>query len=147
MRGQVAAVLGYDTPGDVDPARPFKDLGFDSLGAVELRNRLSQATGLRLPSTLAFDHPTAESLAGLVLSEVDGVVGHAGPQSPVDSQLSGLEELVATLKEGEKDDVAGRLRRILKSLSGDESDSAADRLSEAVTLDDVLDVLGEEYGE
>ncbi|MGC4808880.1 beta-ketoacyl synthase N-terminal-like domain-containing protein, partial [Micromonospora sp. DT233] len=74
VRAKVAGVLGFADPAAVDVSAAFKDLGFDSLTAVELRNALSVDTGLKLPSTLVFDYPSVTALAGHLMAELsDGV--------------------------------------------------------------------------
>ncbi|SCG58234.1 type I polyketide synthase [Micromonospora halophytica] len=88
---QTARVLGHATPDDLR-GRPFKDLGFDSLTAVDFRTRLNEATGLRLPSTLVFDHPTPAELARHLRETVFGA-DSAHPAEP--AVATGADEPIA----------------------------------------------------
>ncbi|MFB8007968.1 SDR family NAD(P)-dependent oxidoreductase [Nocardia sp. NPDC056000] len=70
IRTQAAAALGHSGPESIAPDRTFKELGFDSLGAVEFRNRLQSAVGVRLPATAVFDYPTPVALAEYLFAEI-----------------------------------------------------------------------------
>jgi len=70
VRSEVAAVLGQDSPTAIDPERAFKELGFDSLAAVELKNRLASASGVRLATTTVFDYPSSGALAEFLLAQI-----------------------------------------------------------------------------
>ncbi|MFI6653853.1 SDR family NAD(P)-dependent oxidoreductase [Streptomyces sp. NPDC050529] len=151
VQGQVAAILGHASPGAIDPDRAFKELGFDSLGAVELRNRLTRASGVRLPATLVFDHPTSGAVAQLILAEVGGDV-----EPPFEQELRRLEDtfeaMIASVAAGERQRVAGRLRTLLDRLGegdrrADERIDVNERFEAASTADEVLRLIDAEFGE
>ncbi|MEU9993611.1 beta-ketoacyl synthase N-terminal-like domain-containing protein, partial [Streptomyces sp. NPDC048045] len=93
VQTHAAAVLGHASPQAIDPGHTFKELGFDSVTGVELRNRLTAAVAMRLPTTLIFDHPTPAELTAFLRAQA---LGHTdAPQSPAARAAAPADEPIA----------------------------------------------------
>ncbi|MEO3765809.1 type I polyketide synthase [Streptomyces sp. B5E4] len=162
VHGCLAAVLG-GRPGAADPAdltdkTPFRQRGMDSLLAVELRNRLGEATGLRLPATLVFEHPHPLAVARFLGGELAGELADEPPAAAVRAELARLEAAVTAHGVGaqERTEIAARLRTLLAGLDtqgtapaadADEADGpeAADDDLDLVSDEDMFDLIDREF--
>ncbi|WP_190018000.1 type I polyketide synthase, partial [Streptomyces lucensis] len=145
--GHVAAVLGHASPRQIDAGRPFQELGFDSLTAVELRNRLGLVAGVRLPATVVFDHPTAGALAGHVRELL--APAEEGSVQRLLAELDRLEEALAArpAQDGDGDGdavVAQRLRALAAKYGASPGADAVTERFEEASAEEVLDFIDRE---
>jgi acyl transferase domain-containing protein/acyl-CoA synthetase (AMP-forming)/AMP-acid ligase II/acyl carrier protein len=146
VRTSVATVLAHGTPDTIAADQQFKQLGFDSLTAVELRNRLGAATGLKLPATLTFDYPTPQALVAYLLTEVGGSQARQKLRTVVDT-IAKLETALADLEPDA--DIAASLQRLLTKWRDKTPEPVAEEKDDLdeITADDLFDLLDDELGD
>jgi tylactone synthase/type I polyketide synthase PikAI len=122
-QAELAGVLGFAERASVDPGRSFREIGLDSLTAVELRNRLAAVTGLRLPPALVFDHPDLDSLAGRLVD----LLATEGQDDAGAAALSGIDALDRAVRAMAADDLRrDAVRRRLTELLDAVGDASRD---------------------
>ncbi|MGE7440017.1 SDR family NAD(P)-dependent oxidoreductase, partial [Kitasatospora sp. NPDC001175] len=135
VRGEVAGVLGYPGAQSIEPARAFRALGFDSLTAVELRNRLNAASGLRLQASAVFDYPTPAALAEHLRDELFPDSVREGALDPQEAELRAALERISLARFRE----VGLLETLLK-LANPGDDSSTPSSGDELDLIDTMDV-------
>ncbi|MDC9008228.1 type I polyketide synthase [Mycobacterium marinum] len=140
-----AAVLAHPDPATLEPDLPFKDLGIDSLSALELRNTLTRDTGASLPATLVFDHPTPSAIAQYLNIQLSGSSTTSRVQDPEEIEMQNLIAKIPA-KQLIKSGVLNILREIADI---DHSSSANEKQENVATmnLDELLIALGDHKGE
>jgi polyketide synthase 7 len=148
--GHAATVLGHSNSHDIDPRRAFQDLGFDSLTAVELRNRLKTATGLTLSPTVIFDHPTPTALTRHLHSQFSSVTAEGTDRLARFNEIAReLETLVLqpSWNPADKSQLTSRIQTILTdlaSLDGHHADQPNDDDIQSATESELFAILDEE---
>ncbi len=146
LRSQIAVVLGLPSPEAIDARRTFRELGFTSLTALELRNRLNISTGLQLPATMIFDYPTSDALAEYLRA---AVVGTAGDEAPALKALDRLESLLTALDPGGegRSKLITRMEGIVQDLrSGTAHNASSRRELEKASDEEMFDLIDQELG-